>query len=136
MAVPSEMANPDSAPPHLAPARQKPPIYARLGVQIVAGIVLGLALGFIAPKPAHDMVYDACRTAIEKGRTLYDVLNANAQIRGRFDEAKLRALTDPANYLGAAAHMARSVANGTGIKSPLARTASASDGGMPVTAPE
>jgi 3-carboxy-cis,cis-muconate cycloisomerase len=36
----------------------------------------------------------------------------NAQIRDRFDDAKLRALTDPANYLGAAAHMARSVARG------------------------
>jgi 3-carboxy-cis,cis-muconate cycloisomerase len=105
------------------------------GLIVAEAVMMGLAPA-IGRQPAHDMVYDACRTAIEKGRTLYDVLNENAQIRGRFDEAKLRALTDPANYLGAAAHMARSVANGTGIKSPLARTASASDGGMPVTAPE
>jgi aerobic C4-dicarboxylate transport protein len=55
MAVHSEMANPDSALPQRAPARKKPPIYARLGVQIVAGIVLGLALGFIAPKLAVEM---------------------------------------------------------------------------------
>ncbi|MGI4858858.1 MAG: cation:dicarboxylate symporter family transporter [Janthinobacterium lividum] len=36
-------------------ASRKSPFYARLGVQIVAGIVLGLALGFIAPKLAVDM---------------------------------------------------------------------------------
>ncbi|MEM5366071.1 cation:dicarboxylase symporter family transporter [Paraburkholderia azotifigens] len=38
-----------------APAKRRPPIYLRLGFQIVAGIVLGLALGFIAPKLAVDM---------------------------------------------------------------------------------
>jgi len=47
------------------------------------------------------------------GRTLYDAVNENAQIRGRFDAAHLRALTDLANYLRAPAHMARSVANGS-----------------------
>jgi hypothetical protein len=51
--------------------------------------------------------------AIEEGRTLYDAVTEKAQIRGRFDVANLRALIDPANCLGAAAYMARSVANGT-----------------------
>lgn len=34
---------------------RRPPFYARLGVQIMAGIVFGVALGFIAPKLAIDM---------------------------------------------------------------------------------
>ena len=38
---------PDAEP---ATARRKTPFYARLGVQIVVGIVLGITLGFVAPK--------------------------------------------------------------------------------------
>jgi len=34
---------------------RRPPFFARLGVQIMAGIVFGVALGFIAPKLAIDM---------------------------------------------------------------------------------
>lgn len=81
------------------------------GLIVAEAVMMGLAPA-IGRQHAHDVVYDACRTAIESGRTLYDVLTENAQIRDRLDDAKLRALTDPANYLGAAAHMARSVAHG------------------------
>ncbi|MEM5383843.1 cation:dicarboxylase symporter family transporter [Paraburkholderia phymatum] len=50
----SEIAGSPTVERH-ASAKRKPPIYLRLGFQIVAGIVLGLALGFIAPKIAVDM---------------------------------------------------------------------------------
>ncbi len=81
------------------------------GRLIVAETVMMGIVPAIGRQHAHDVVYDACRVAIEQGRTLYDVLAGNAQIRERLDDARLRALTDPANYLGAAAHMARAVAS-------------------------
>jgi 3-carboxy-cis,cis-muconate cycloisomerase len=82
------------------------------GLIVAEAVMMGLAPA-IGRQHAHDVVYDACRVAIENGRTLYDVLRENAQIRDRLDDAMLRSLTDPANYLGAAAHMARKVAGRT-----------------------
>jgi aerobic C4-dicarboxylate transport protein len=55
MAVHSENANHHDAGIDTAAVRRKPPVYARLGVQIVVGIVAGIALGFMAPKLAVDM---------------------------------------------------------------------------------
>ncbi len=55
MAVHSESAPHHDADPGAPAARAKPPVYARLGVQIVGGIVAGIALGFSAPKLAVDM---------------------------------------------------------------------------------
>lgn len=55
MTTRTEMASATTAGSPGTAASRKPPVYARLGVQIVAGIVLGLALGFIAPKLAVDM---------------------------------------------------------------------------------
>jgi 3-carboxy-cis,cis-muconate cycloisomerase len=79
------------------------------GLIVAEAVMMGLA-PTIGRQHAHDVVYEACRIAIENDRTLYDVLVENAQIRDAFADAQLRALTDPANYLGAAASMARSVA--------------------------
>ena len=76
--------------------------------------MMGLAPS-IGRQHAHDVVYAACRVAIESNRNLYDVLIEDAKIRDTFGEARLRELTDPANYLGAAATMARSVANATRV---------------------
>lgn len=55
MAVHTDITQSNDNGEPLATARKRPPVYARLGVQIVAGIVLGLALGFIAPKLAVEM---------------------------------------------------------------------------------
>ena len=54
---------------------------------------------------AHDLVYDACRMAIERNRPLLDVLLEIPAVSGPLGPDKLRALTDPANYLGAAPAM-------------------------------
>jgi adenylosuccinate lyase len=51
---------------------------------------------------AHDLVYDACRVAIETDRPLLDVLLEIPAVATPLGPDKLRALTDPANYLGAA----------------------------------
>src|ERR1044072_8904961 len=54
---------------------------------------------------AHDVVYDACRAALGQGRSLFDVLIANPAVSAALDEQRLRALCDPANYLGSAPRM-------------------------------
>jgi 3-carboxy-cis,cis-muconate cycloisomerase len=84
------------------------------GLIVAEAVMMGLAPS-IGRQHAHDVVYDACRIAIENNRTLFDVLMEDSGIRDAFGEARLRELTDPANYLGAAAIMARSVANATSV---------------------
>ena len=79
------------------------------GLIVAEAVMMGLA-PHTGRNEAHDLVYDACRVAIEEGRTLYEVLSAHATIRESFSDAQLRALADPSGYLGAAASMARSVA--------------------------
>src|SRR6201999_3315085 len=55
MAFHTDTANPRGADAEFTTTHKKPPVYARLGVQIVVGIVAGIALGFIAPKLAVDI---------------------------------------------------------------------------------
>jgi len=61
---------------------------------------------------AHDLVYDSCRLAIESDRPLLDVLLENREVAGPLGAEALRALTDPANYLGAAQAMVDRVLDG------------------------
>ncbi len=79
------------------------------GLIVAEAVMMGLAPA-IGRQEAHDVVYDACRTAIEARTQLYDELVKHQDIVDALGADKLRALTDPANYLGAAATMARSVA--------------------------
>ena len=81
------------------------------GLIVAEAVMMGLAPA-IGRNQAHDVVYDACRTAIETHTSLYDELVKNRSIVDALGLDRLRALTDPANYLGAAATMARSVAAG------------------------
>jgi 3-carboxy-cis,cis-muconate cycloisomerase len=74
------------------------------GLIVSEAVMMGLA-PFTGRTEAHDLVYDACRTAIEQDRPLYDVLLEVPQVAGPLGAVKLRALTDPANYLGAAQAM-------------------------------
>jgi 3-carboxy-cis,cis-muconate cycloisomerase len=78
------------------------------GLIVAEAVMMGLAPE-IGRQQAHDLVYDACREAIEHRRTLYAVLCENADIVARLGEPRIRALTDPANYLGAAERMALAV---------------------------
>jgi len=58
---------------------------------------------------AHEVVYAACRAAIESGTSLADQLLADDDLCGRLGEDRIRTLTDPAGYLGCARDMARRV---------------------------
>jgi 3-carboxy-cis,cis-muconate cycloisomerase len=62
--------------------------------------MMGLA-PYTGRNEAHDLVYDACRQAIETDRPLFDVLLETRAVAGPLGPDRLRALTDPANYLGA-----------------------------------
>src|SRR3954452_12679099 len=74
------------------------------GLIVAEAVMMGLA-PHTGRNEAHDLVYDACRIAIESDRPLCDVLLETPEVAGPLGAEKLRALTDPANYLGAAQAM-------------------------------
>jgi 3-carboxy-cis,cis-muconate cycloisomerase len=81
------------------------------GLIVAEAVMMGLA-PHTGRTEAHDLVYDACRLAIEGDRPLCDVLLETPAVAGPLGEAALRALTDPANYLGAAQAMVDRVLDG------------------------
>jgi 3-carboxy-cis,cis-muconate cycloisomerase len=81
------------------------------GLIVAEAVMMGLA-PHIGRNEAHDLVYEACRAAIESDRPLYDVLAANEEVAVPLGADRLKALTDPANYLGAAQAMVDRVLKG------------------------
>jgi 3-carboxy-cis,cis-muconate cycloisomerase len=81
------------------------------GLIVAEAVMMGLA-PHTGRNEAHDLVYDACRAAIESDRPLYDVLMETPEVAVPLGADKLKALTDPANYLGAAQAMVDRVLNG------------------------
>jgi 3-carboxy-cis,cis-muconate cycloisomerase len=86
------------------PARMKKNLGLTHGLIVAEAVMMGLA-PHIGRNEAHDLVYDACHQAIEADRPLLDVLLETREVTGALGPDKLRALTDPANYLGAAPDM-------------------------------
>jgi 3-carboxy-cis,cis-muconate cycloisomerase len=86
------------------PARMAKNLGMTHGLIVAEAVMMGLA-PHTGRNEAHDFVYDACRTAIEEDRPLYDVLLDVPEVAGPLGPERLRALTDPANYLGAAQGM-------------------------------
>jgi len=74
------------------------------GLIVAEAVMMGLA-PHTGRNEAHDLVYDACRLAIETNRPLLDVLLEIPAVVGPLGPERLRELTDPANYLGAAPTM-------------------------------
>ncbi len=103
------------------PARMAKNLGLTHGLIVAEAVMMGLA-PHIGRNEAHDLVYDACQTAIAGDRPLFDVLIENPAIVGPLGTDKLRALTDPANYLGAAPAMVDQLLAG---RSPLRRPGSA-----------
>ena len=81
------------------------------GLIVAEAVMMGLA-PHIGRNEAHDLVYDACRDAIEHDRPLYDVLAEMPDVAGPLGADQLKALTDPANYLGASQAMVDRVLKG------------------------
>jgi 3-carboxy-cis,cis-muconate cycloisomerase len=74
------------------------------GLIVAEAVMMGLAPQ-LGRQEAHDVVYDACRLANEKGLTLADALSADPRISSRIDRATIERLTSPKNYLGLAPAM-------------------------------
>jgi 3-carboxy-cis,cis-muconate cycloisomerase len=93
------------------PARMAKNLGMTHGLIVAEAVMMGLA-PHTGRNEAHDLVYDACRLAIESERPLYDVLLETPAVAGPLGAEHLRALTDPANYLGAAQAMVDRVLDG------------------------
>ena len=74
------------------------------GLIVAEAVMMGLAPQ-MGRQQAHDIVYDACRLANEKGMTLADALSADPHVSARIDRATIERLTSPKNYLGLAPEM-------------------------------
>ncbi|MCA1402698.1 3-carboxy-cis,cis-muconate cycloisomerase [Bradyrhizobium sp. BRP56] len=74
------------------------------GLIVAEAVMMGLAPS-IGRQEAHDVVYDACRLANDKGLTLAEALAADDRIASRIDRATIDRLTAPKNYLGLAPEM-------------------------------
>src|SRR5262249_45744646 len=81
------------------------------GLIVAEAVMMGLAPQ-LGRNEAHHLVTDACAAAIADGRPLYNVLAENKEVAARLGAEKLKALTDPANYLGAAQAMVDRVLGG------------------------
>ncbi|MGE5539401.1 MAG: 3-carboxy-cis,cis-muconate cycloisomerase [Gemmatimonas sp.] len=89
----------------------------RANLDLTGGLIVAEAVMMaLAPKlgrqNAHDVVYDACRRALDEKRPFVDVLKANPDIMRQVSEADLAALVEPANYVGLAAEMVDAVLAG------------------------
>ena len=81
------------------------------GLIVAEAVMMGLA-PHIGRNDAHHLVTDACRAAIAGNRPLLDVLLEMETVAGPLGAERLKALTDPANYLGAAPAMVDRVLGG------------------------
>ena len=81
------------------------------GLIVSEAVMMGLA-PVIGRNEAHDLVYDACQEALKSNRPLADILLETPSIASELGAEKIGALTDPANYLGAAQAMVDRVLDG------------------------
>lgn len=78
------------------------------GLIVAEAVMMGLA-PYLGRQAAHDVVYDACRAVAANGGELVDALAARAEVSAHLDRARLEALLEPSNYLGAAGAMVDAV---------------------------
>lgn len=76
------------------------------GLIVAEAVMMGLA-PHLGRQVAHDVVYEACREALNEQKTLLDALLADRRVSGVLSENQLKDLVEPANYVGAAPEMTR-----------------------------
>jgi 3-carboxy-cis,cis-muconate cycloisomerase len=74
------------------------------GLIAAEAVMMGLA-SYVGRQPAHDIVYEACRTSIETSKPLLDVLLSNETVSSKISAGELAKLCDPLNYMGSATRM-------------------------------
>jgi 3-carboxy-cis,cis-muconate cycloisomerase len=93
--------------------RMRRNLNATNGLIVAEAVMMGLA-PHIGRQEAHDVVYDACRLAIEGGGDILPILEAQPEIVGPLGRERLAALCDPSNYVGASGLMVDQVLAGRG----------------------
>ena len=86
------------------PARMRRNLDLTGGLIVAEAVMMALA-EHTGRGAAHDLVYSACRAALEKGSTLLEELNRRPEVTRHLDGHRLAKLTDPVNYLGSASAM-------------------------------
>jgi 3-carboxy-cis,cis-muconate cycloisomerase len=81
------------------------------GLIVGEAVMMGLAPS-LGRQKAHDVVYEACRVATEKGRALKDVLMEDKTLAESLGLDKIASLCDPLNYLGSSPAMVDTVLKG------------------------
>lgn len=69
------------------------------GLIVAEAVMMGLA-PMVGRQTAHDVVYTACKSSIETGKPLYDVLLEDPNVKGKIDVEALKGLCSPLEYLG------------------------------------
>ena len=95
------------------PARMARNLGMTHGLIVAEAVMMGVA-PHIGRQRAHDVVYDACRKAIEGGGDILPILQALPEVAGPLGADRLAELCDPARYVGAAPLMVDQVLAGRG----------------------
>jgi 3-carboxy-cis,cis-muconate cycloisomerase len=74
------------------------------GLIVAEAVMMALAQD-VGRGAAHDLVYGACRAALDNGTTLLAQLERRPEVTRHLDAKRLAELTDPVNYLGSASAM-------------------------------
>lgn len=74
------------------------------GLIVAEAVMMGL-VPMMGRQVAHDVVYDSCRAAAERGISLLDALMETPDVTKHLGRPALAKLCDPANYLGLAPRM-------------------------------
>ena len=74
------------------------------GLIVAEAVMMALARD-VGRGAAHDLVYGACRAALDNGTTLLAELERLPEVTQHLDAKRLAELTDPINYLGSAPAM-------------------------------
>ncbi|KAJ5510735.1 Fumarate lyase [Penicillium expansum] len=75
-------------------------LYSTKGLIVGEAVMMGLA-PHLGRQGAHDLVYEACKCAIEQNRTLLEVLEETPSLTGIATPEQLAAFCDPLKYMGA-----------------------------------
>jgi 3-carboxy-cis,cis-muconate cycloisomerase len=79
-------------------------LFSTRGLIVGEAVMMGIA-GEFGRQGAHDIVYKACKTAIEQERSLLDVLSSTSELDGKVSRSQLEELCDPLRYMGSAQNM-------------------------------
>ena len=85
-------------------ARMRRNLEMTSGLIVAEAVMMGLA-PHLGRNEAHDVVYAACRTAGDTGKSLAEVLAGMPEVSAHLDREAIGRLTSPSNYLGAAPQM-------------------------------